>query len=211
MRVRLLLVALVAVALVVSLIDAPYPSDQALQHVPTVIALALLAWSTRRAALSTPSTACLVAFLGVHILGARYVYTMVPYERWLRELFGFSAGEAFGFRRNHYDRLAHFAYGLLLVLPVNEVLARRTGLSAPWRLALGSALILATSGLYEVFEWALTMRVAPDRAERYNGQQGDLWDAQKDMALAALGALAGSAWVALRRPRSIAAGAGRVE
>jgi putative membrane protein len=45
------------------------------------------------------------------------------------------------------------------------------------------------------------MTVAGDLADDYNGQQGDLWDAQKDMALAALGVLAGIVWASVRRPR----------
>ena len=53
--------------------------------------------------------------------------------------------------------------------------------------------ILATSALYEIGEWALAISVAPDWAEHYNGQQGDMWDAQKDMALATAGAVVGLA------------------
>jgi putative membrane protein len=43
--------------------------------------------------------------------------------------------------------------------------------------------------LYEVFEWLLSVFLSPDQAEAYNGQQGDMWDPQKDMALAMLGAI----------------------
>jgi len=31
------------------------------------------------------------------------------------------------------------------------------------------------------------LQLYSDAAENYNGQQGDIWDAQKDMALAVLG------------------------
>jgi putative membrane protein len=49
--------------------------------------------------------------------------------------------------------------------------------------------ILASSAVYEMLEWAITLILAPELAAEYNGQQGDMWDAQKDMALAALGSL----------------------
>lgn len=51
--------------------------------------------------------------------------------------------------------------------------------------------ILATSAVYEIAEWLVAVTLAPDWADHYNGQQGDVWDAQKDMALAALGAAVG--------------------
>ncbi|MDG2370574.1 MAG: DUF2238 domain-containing protein [Flavobacteriales bacterium] len=48
------------------------------------------------------------------------------------------------------------------------------------------ALVQSFSVFYEVFEWMLTL-INGDIATDYNGQQGDVWDAQKDMALAMLG------------------------
>jgi len=48
--------------------------------------------------------------------------------------------------------------------------------------------ILSMSMIYEVFEWSISIFLSPEDAEAYNGQQGDYWDAQKDMALASLGA-----------------------
>ena len=39
--------------------------------------------------------------------------------------------------------------------------------------------------------YVMAMTFAPDWAEAYNGQQGDVWDAQRDMALAGCGAIFG--------------------
>jgi len=77
---------------------------------------------------------------------------------------------------------------LLAVPPVAEATMRYGG--AGRRLALWSAFLFVcgASALYEVFEWLLTIVLAPAMADDYNGQQGDAWDAQKDMAMAILGA-----------------------
>lgn len=48
---------------------------------------------------------------------------------------------------------------------------------------------LDSNGKYDlrIVEWSLTIVMASESADYYNGQQGDMWDAQKDMALALLG------------------------
>ncbi|HZG32623.1 MAG TPA: DUF2238 domain-containing protein, partial [Sphingopyxis sp.] len=97
--------------------------------------------------------------------------------------------DAFGWGRNHYDRLVHFAFGALSVVPVAEIARRWGGLTARGAALAVLAWVLALSCLYEIFEWLLTIVAAGATADRYNGQQGDIWDAQKDMALAALGAI----------------------
>ena len=48
-------------------------------------------------------------------------------------------------------------------------------------------MIQTGSMIYELFEWTLTIVMTSEEADYYNGQQGDMWDAQKDMALAMLG------------------------
>lgn len=143
----------------------------------------------RRWPLSTPALACIVAFFALHTLGGRYAYSNVPYDAWARALTGTSLSDAFGWSRNHYDRLVHFAFGALSVIPVAEI-ARRWGRLGPRGAALTVlGWVLAISSLYEIFEWLLTIVAAGETADRYNGQQGDIWDAQKDMALATLGAI----------------------
>ncbi|HWB07989.1 MAG TPA: DUF2238 domain-containing protein [Pirellulales bacterium] len=169
-------------------IDPPYPHELLLQHVPTTAAVVALVGLRRRLALSRGGGRLVLAFLALHTVGARYLYSYVPYDDWSAAVFGGSLSSVCGFTRNHYDRLVHFAYGLLLFFPAREVFVRRfrqTDLAAD---VLAMQFILATSALYELVEWSVALWFAPDWAERYNGQQGDTWDAQKDMGLAALGA-----------------------
>jgi len=177
------------ILLLIAQIDQPYPEIAPLQHIPTMLLLVASPWLLRRWPLSTASVACIAAFMALHTLGGRYAYSNVPYDHWARTLTGTSLSDAFGWTRNHYDRLVHFAFGALSVIPVAEVARRWGGLGARGAALTVLAWVLAISCLYEVFEWLLTIVAAGETADRYNGQQGDIWDAQKDMALATLGAI----------------------
>ena len=153
------------------------------------MAIGLLAADTRRNWISRSSFLCLSFFIWLHILGARYIYSFVPYDKWVTTLIGSSASEWFGWDRNHYDRLVHFLFGMLFVIPAAELGSRCGKLSPKWAVSFAVLVVLSISALYEVFEWLLTVVMAPRHAEAYNGQQGDMWDAQKDMALAFVGSV----------------------
>lgn len=124
----------------------------------------------------------LVVFAAV--LAATWLGSPWPVEQ---ALFGFRLSETFGWQRNHFDRLVHFAYGLCLTMALR--------LTVPRALEL----VLATSALYELLEWGIAVTLAPDMAEAYNGQQGDVWDPHMDMLLALLGAVVAVAVQIVRR------------
>lgn len=183
------LLGLLLALLLLAQIDQPYPEVALLQHIPTALLLALSPWLLRRWPMSTASVACIALFLALHTLGGRYAYSNVPYDDWARALTGTGLSDAFGSTRNHYDRLVHFAFGALSVIPVAEIARRWGGLARRGAALSVLGWVLAISCLYEIFEWLLTIVAAGETADRYNGQQGDIWDAQKDMALALLGAI----------------------
>jgi putative membrane protein len=192
------LIAACAALLAVSLIRPNYPHEQWLQHPPTVIALAALLWAARQQWFSNAAMTCLVAFIAMHLVGARWIYSYVPYERWCNAVVGSGPQEWFGWTRNHYDRLVHVAFGALFVLPLVELGVRFGRLRFRGAVVFALLMIATVSAVYEVFEWLLAMIAAPEYAEAYNGQQGDLWDAQKDMALALAGGGASALWVMAR-------------
>src|SRR3546814_5752053 len=88
-----------------------YPEVALLQHIPTMLLIVAAPWLLRRWPLSTASVACIALFMALHTLGGRYAYSNVPYDDWARALAGTSLSDAFGWTRNHYDRLVHFAFG----------------------------------------------------------------------------------------------------
>jgi putative membrane protein len=187
------LLGLLLAELVLVQIHPPFAALAPLQHGPTLAILLAAPWLLRRWPLSTPSLASLVGFLALHTLAGRYIYSYVPYDAWTTAITGHSVSDAFGWRRNHFDRLVHFCFGLLVSGPIAELLRRHMRLSPRLAAYVSVEFVLAFSCLYEVFEWLLTVVLAGPDADAYNGQQGDLWDAQKDMALAGLGACVAAA------------------
>jgi putative membrane protein len=138
-------------------------------------------------------------FLLLHTLGGRYIYSYVPYDSWFAAAAGQTLSAMFGMARNGYDRLVHFGFGLLLTPVIAEIGQRHGGMKrrAAWFAAFATVGLI--SALYEIFEWLLTMLLAPDMADGYNGQQADIWDPQKDMAIAQLGSLLALLVASLRR------------
>ena len=163
-------------------------SDWLLENALVVLAVALLVFTYKSFPLSRVSYTCIFIFMMLHALGAHYTYAKVPYQEW----FPFLAGG-----RNHFDRLVHFAYGLLLAYPIREMFLRIGNVRGFWGYFLPLDLTMSTSMLYELIEWAAAELVGGDLGAAYLGTQGDIWDAHKDMALASLGALIAMTAIAL--------------
>ena len=190
-----------------------HPMDFVLEHILTVVFVALLIVTRRSFPLSHLSYTLIFLFLALHIVGAFYTYSLVPYDKWFATVaswFGvadFSFNEALGFKRNHFDRLVHFAFGLLLAYPAREIFLRIAAVKGFWGYYLPLDVVMSFSLLYELMEWAIAAIFAPDVGQSYLGTQGDEWDAHKDMALAALGALLAMIAIAVinaRRQRDFA-------
>lgn len=182
------MIAFLLAAIGLANVAQPYPDLAPLQHGPTVALMLAAPWLLRRWPLSTSSVGCIWLFLLLHTLGARWIYSYVPYDDWARAISGHDISSLFGTTRNGYDRLVHFGFGALLTPAMVEAAKRHGGLPMRWSLAFAFAAIGLGSAAYEIFEWMLTSIVAGDMASYYNGQQGDVWDAQKDMAAAQGGA-----------------------
>jgi putative membrane protein len=182
--------ALVILASVVSGIGASYPQNTWLQVGP-VIALALtFPWLMPRLWLSQRGWSCVIAFLLLHLFAAHWTYSDVPYSTWLAAL-RIDTQSLFGSSRNMFDRLVHFAFGLLVVRPIVEVESNYAGVNRRLAYRLAILFVLASSAAYEIFEWTLAILISPEAAAAYNGQQGDIFDAQKDMWMATTGAVVG--------------------
>ena len=172
-----------------SCLAPPYRQFLLMQHVPTVLAALLLAALSNRFVISRLSFSSIILFLCLHTLGARYLYSYTPYDVWSEQILGITISETFGFQRNHYDRLVHFFYGLLMAIPIQEFQRRYLRLSVAISSVLAIECIIATSASYELIEWLVAIVFTPEWADQFLGLQGDMFDAQKDMALATAGAV----------------------
>ena len=165
------------------------PSDRfdwALENLLVFLVWGLLYAGYRAYPLSRGAYVSIAVFLALHALGAHYTYAETPLGDLIARLFGTE--------RNHYDRIVHFSFGLLWVVPFKVFLERYVALGKQgWSAFLAVCLVLAVSGLYELLEWAAALLLEPEAALAFLGAQGDPFDGQKDAGLAFLGSLVGMA------------------
>ena len=196
-RYLLILGVLLAAVIVRSGLGAHYPHDWWMENGLVLLALGALAALYRRFPLSRVSYTLLFVFLCLHEVGAHWTYSEVPYNDWTRALFGRSLNELCGFERNHFDRLVHFSYGLLLAYPIREVFLRIADAKGFWGYFLPLDVVMSSSLIYEFIEWAAAVGIGGDLGQAYLGTQGDIWDAHKDMLMATCGAFLAMGVVAL--------------
>lgn len=179
----------VVLAFAASWIHPPWPQELLLQSVLTLLCCATLAWVEWRYPLPVRDFCLMAAFMCLHCVAARWLYSNVPYDQWWQALSGHSLHQALGWQRNHFDRLVHLAYGICFTPPLVTLARKRWPVNQRHAAMLAVAGIVCSSVLYEWFEWLIALVLSPEQAEGYNGQQGDMWDAHKDMLLATLGSL----------------------
>jgi len=166
-----------------------YRQDWLLENVIVFIAVPGLILGYFHRPLSSASYVLIFVFLVLHEIGAHYTYSEVPYDSWWQSLTGFSLNGSLGWERNHYDRLLHFVFGLLIAAPLRELLVRSSGMRGIWSYVLPVVIVMASSASYELIEWAAAMVFGGDLGMAYLGTQGDVWDSHKDMACAAFATL----------------------
>lgn len=162
-------------------INPLFPHDWLLENYLVFISVPLILLSARYFKLSDESYGLITLFMILHVIGSHYTYAEVP--------FGDTLQMWFDADRNMYDRLVHFSFGLLLAYPIHEMFLKVAHAKGFWSYFLPIDLTLSFSALYEIIEWFTARHVDPEAGLAFLGSQGDIWDAQKDMGLAGLGAL----------------------
>jgi putative membrane protein len=180
-----------------SLWTAYAPADRQFWLLSSILPglLVLLLIGTHRFVPLSPASYVLITlFLTLHMIGVRYTYAEVPAGAWL-EL-------ALPLGRNQYDRIVHFCFGFLLTYPIEELFRLTVSLRGWLLYYLPVMTVLGLSGLWEIVESWVARAVHPELGITYLGSQGDVWDAQKDMAAAMYGALLCTGLLLLyRKPR----------
>lgn len=179
----LFLLAVFGCVLVWSWIDPKDRFTWWLEAAPALGALLLLALTAKRFPLTRLSYWLICIHALVLLVGAHYTYAQVPVFDWLRDEFALG--------RNNYDKLGHFVQGFVPALIARELLLRTSPLRpGRWLFAIIVLSCLGISADYELIEWLVAIGSGTS-ADAFLGTQGDVWDTQKDMATALLGAVAG--------------------
>jgi len=152
-----------------------------LEVAPVLIGLPIVLITARR----FPLTPLVCTLLAIHacilMVGGKYTYAEVPLGYWMES--------AFGWTRNNYDRIGHFAQGFVPAILGREILLRTSPLKpGKWLAFLVFCVCLAISATYELIEWRVAVATG-SAADAFLGTQGDPWDTQEDMAMAAVGAV----------------------
>jgi putative membrane protein len=152
-----------------------------LEVFPALVGLIVLAATYRRFPLTTLCYVAIVLHMSILFVGGHYTYACVPLFDWLRPLLGL--------HRNNFDRIGHFAQGFVPALIARELFIRLRILNRQrWQPFLIVCICLAISAAYELIEW-MTASIAGDDAASFLATQGDIWDTQKDMLTALVGAI----------------------
>ncbi|HMQ77662.1 MAG TPA: DUF2238 domain-containing protein [Flavobacteriales bacterium] len=158
----------------------------------TILFVGGLVLTHRRFRFSDLSYTLMFVYILLHVYGAMYTYAENPLGYWLQDLFGSA--------RNHYDRIVHFSFGFLLAYPMRDHFRNHFQWPTWVCWVLPVEITMSFSAAYELIEWAVADVFFPTQGHAYLGSQGDIWDAQKDMALAFSGAvLAMVLWSTVKR------------
>ncbi|MFV5491968.1 DUF2238 domain-containing protein [Acinetobacter sp. ASP199] len=181
---------ILALAIIFASIQPLEMESYLLHQTGTVFMIAMLILCLYKIGLSFSSFNLYLVFLLIHVVAAHYLYSYVPYNEWMQTISGFDLNAAMGWSRNMFDRFAHLAFGLLLYPVFYRLFQVWLPQQKPFTIfLLVIQFVMATSLIYEWIEWLIAIGLSPEQAESYNGQQGDIWDAHKDMLLATVGAM----------------------
>ena len=193
----LVLLASLVICLAASAVGTRDLFTWSLEVAPVFIGVPILIATYRRFPLTPLAYPLMFAHALILMVGGHYTYAEVPLGYWMKDLFGFA--------RNHYDRIGHFAQGFVPAILVREVLLRKTPLrSRGWLFFLTTCVCLAISACYEFVEWGTAVATG-SKADAFLGTQGDPWDTQWDMLWALIGAITSQLLLATLHGRQVAA------
>lgn len=125
----------------------------------------------------------------MHTYGGHYSFSHTPFE-FFNNLLDKLDWNVFPEGRNNFDRIGHFAIGIL-AYPISEVVYRKKIIKNLFISILFGLFALTFWGaLYEVLEMYVAINLGDGSGMLYVGSQGDIWDSQNDLMLDILGAMA---------------------
>src|SRR3989344_4719186 len=170
-------------ALVVSGVMALDKFTWVLEVTPAVVGWIILIATYKKFKFSSLVYTLILLHSFILMYGGIYTYAETPLCYWMSEVFGWT--------RNNYDKIGHFAQGFVPALLAREVLLRLQVINEKrkkWLTWIIVSLILASAAFYEFVEWWVSL-ASGSAGDSFLGTQGYVWDTQTDMFLALVGAV----------------------
>ncbi|MDD5405695.1 MAG: DUF2238 domain-containing protein [Sulfurovaceae bacterium] len=165
---------------IIMAINPKYPLAWLLENVLVFLFFPFVIWMDFKHHFSVVALAMLLVFASLHSLGSHFTYAEMEYfdvvTKWM------------GFERNHFDRVVHFLFGLLVFRALFELVAIKIK-TFKAAIFFTFTLILSISAIYEILEWLAAIIFHPELGIAFLGTQGDVWDSQKDTVAAFFGGL----------------------
>lgn len=187
--------AAVAAALAWSAVSPHDYFTWGLEVLPILLAWPVMLATRRRFPLSTLLLVLIAGHGLILIVGGHYTYARVPLGEWARVWFGWT--------RNNYDKIGHFAQGFVPAILAREILIRASPLrKSRWLGPIVVSICLSISAAYELIEWLVAISGGAASTD-FLGTQGDVWDTQSDMAMALIGAIVAVAFLSRAHDRAL--------
>lgn len=154
-----------------------------LEIIPAIIGLLILVFTFKKFRFTDITYFLILIHCIILFVGGHYTYAEVPLFDYIREIFHQS--------RNNYDKVGHFAQGLVPAMIIRELFIRKKVIGNPsFFNFIIVAICLAISAAYEWLEWGVSLATG-DGGDAFLGTQGYVWDTQSDMLFATIGAIVG--------------------
>ncbi|RXK06106.1 DUF2238 domain-containing protein [Halarcobacter bivalviorum] len=164
---------------IIMAINPKYPEDWLLENILVFLFFPFVLWSDIKYKYTLLSIFFLLIFASLHSLGSHFTYAQMEYFNFITQFFGFE--------RNHFDRVVHFLFGLLVFRILFEIITVYSN-SVKSSLFFTFSLVVCIATIYELLEWLAAVTFYPELGMAFLGTQGDIWDAHKDTLLACIGA-----------------------
>ena len=160
-------------------INPVHPGIWAMENLLVAIVFPVVLWLDHKYHFNNATFLVLTIFVILHLVGAHFTYEKMSYFNWFSEWLGL--------QRNYYDQFIHFLFGLMVFMSFYEIFYHQ-GYTRNFSYLFAFLFISAINSWYEILEWlAMVIFCREPDCSRFVTQQ-DVWDTQKDMAYATVGA-----------------------
>ncbi|MBF4519421.1 DUF2238 domain-containing protein [Flavobacterium sp. ANB] len=177
------LLTLFFISLITSIINPKEAFTCFLEIIPAIIGVLILAFTFNKFRFTNFTYTLILVHCIILFIGGHYTYAEVPLFDYFKEVFHQS--------RNNYDKVGHFAQGLVPAMIIRELFIRKNVISnKSFFNFIIVSICLAISATYEFIEWFVSLATG-DGGDAFLGTQGYVWDTQSDMLFATIGAIVG--------------------